>query len=69
MAPPTGGIQKKVLFGHFFRLLFDNMVQYAYVGQQANINRQQAPVIAENRTFSYQQIHTKKHYLSSQTRF
>ncbi len=30
-------------------------------GQQANINRQQAIDIAENRTFSYQQIHPKKH--------
>jgi len=37
------------------------MVQYAYVSQQANINRQQATDIAENRKFPYQQIHAKKH--------
>jgi len=36
------------------------MLKYIYVSQQANINRQQAIDIAENRTFSYQQIHAHK---------
>jgi len=49
--------------------MFDNMLKYPHICQMANINRQQAIDIAVNRTFSYQQIHAKKHYLSSQTRF
>jgi hypothetical protein len=36
------------------------MLKYPPVCQQANATRQQAPDIAENRTFSYQQIHAKK---------
>jgi hypothetical protein len=53
------------------------MLKYPPVSQKANItcpepvegNRQQAIDIAENHTFSYQKIHAKKHYLSSQTSF
>jgi hypothetical protein len=42
---------KKVLFWSFFLLtLFEAMLKYTYVCQQANINRQQAIDIAENRT-------------------
>jgi len=63
-------VTKKSAFLFIFLLtLFVNILKYPYVCQQANTNRQQAPVIAENRTFSYQQIHAKKHRLSSQTRF
>ncbi len=66
--------KKSAFFVIFLLTLFEFALKYPYVslslrGQQANINRQQAIDIAENRTFSYQQIHAKKHYLSSQTRF
>jgi len=53
--------QKKICFLSFFLLtMFESMLKYTYVSQQADINRQQAIDIAENRTFSYQQIHAKK---------
>ena len=51
---------KKVFFSVFLLTLFENTLKYTIVCQQANINRQQATDIAENRTFSYQQIHAKK---------
>jgi len=56
--------------------LFDNTLKYTYISQPANINRQQAAFLAENRTnrpatkrFVFGAGHAKKHYLSSQTRF
>ncbi len=52
---------KKGVFFHFLLTFFESMLKYPYVCQKANINRHQAPNIAENRTFSYQQIHAKKH--------
>ena len=56
---------KKVPFLAIFLLtIFETMLKYAYVSQQANINRQQAIDIADNRTFSYQQIHAKKHSMT-----
>jgi len=55
-------VAKKSAFLVIFLLtLFVDTLKYTYVSQQANINRQQAIDIAENRTFSYQQIHAKKH--------
>jgi len=53
-------ITKKSAFLVIFLLtLFEAMLKYTYVCQQVNINRQQAIDIAENRKFSYQQIHAK----------
>ncbi len=65
--PRAPRITKKSSFSVIFLFTFVwNMLKYPCVslslrGQQANINRQQAIDIAENRTFSYQQIHPKKH--------
>jgi len=61
--------KKSAFLTNFPCFLFVNMLKYPHVSLMANINRQQAIDIAVNRTFSYQQIHAKKHYLSSQTRF
>ena len=36
----------------FLLTLFEDMLKYPHVCQQANINRRQAKDIAENRTFS-----------------
>jgi hypothetical protein len=33
--------------------LYETVLKYAYVCQQANVTRQQVPDFAENRTFSY----------------
>ena len=55
----TQSNQKKCFFVIFLLTLFEYTLKYPYVCQQANANRQQAPVIADNRTFSYQQIHAK----------
>jgi len=53
---------KKICFLTIFLLtMFETMLKYPHICQQANINRQQAIDIAENRTFPYQQIHAKKH--------
>ena len=68
--PAFAKMTKKSAFLVIFLLtLFENTLKYPHVSQQANIGRPQAKDIAENRTFSYQQIHAKKHYLSNQTGF
>jgi len=63
--PAFAKMTKKSAFLVIFLLtLFGTMLKYSYVCRQANINRWQAADIAENRTFSYQQIHAKKHSMA-----
>ena len=53
--------KKNLFLAVFLLTLFEYMLKYPHVCQQTNINRRQAIDIAENRTFSYQKIHAKKH--------
>jgi len=52
--------KKSAILVIFLLTMLDNTLKCPYVSQQANINRHQAIDIAENRTFSYQQIHAHK---------